>query len=84
MLDIIEKIHSAGYTYNDLKLDNLLIGFKDRLPSNYTSENVFENLSLHLIDYGFATRFVNKYTGEHIAKDQVDVFRGNMIFASLN
>ena len=27
IIDIIEKIHAAGYTYNDLKLDNLLIGF---------------------------------------------------------
>lgn len=26
MVEIIEKIHLAGYTYNDLKLDNILIG----------------------------------------------------------
>ena len=26
MVEIIEKIHDAGYTYNDLKLDNILIG----------------------------------------------------------
>jgi serine/threonine protein kinase len=26
LLEIIERIHSAGYTYNDLKLDNILFG----------------------------------------------------------
>jgi len=26
LLDVIEKIHDAGYTYNDLKLDNILVG----------------------------------------------------------
>ena len=26
ILEILEKVHSAGYTYNDLKLDNILIG----------------------------------------------------------
>jgi len=60
IIDIIEKIHAAGYTYNDLKLDNLLIGFKDKLSKNYTSDNIFENVSLHLIDYGFATRYIDK------------------------
>lgn len=63
---MIEKIHQAGYTYNDLKLDNLLIGFKDKLPKGYTSSNIFEDVSLHLIDYGFATRYIDKHTGEHI------------------
>lgn len=26
ILEIFEKVHSAGYTYNDLKLDNILVG----------------------------------------------------------
>jgi hypothetical protein len=26
MLEIFEKIHYSGYTYNDLKLDNIMIG----------------------------------------------------------
>lgn len=26
LLDIIEMIHNAGYTYNDMKLDNILVG----------------------------------------------------------
>lgn len=26
MLEIFEKIHESGYIYNDLKLDNIVIG----------------------------------------------------------
>lgn len=26
LIDIFERIHEAGLTYNDLKLDNILIG----------------------------------------------------------
>jgi len=84
IIDILEKVHAAGYTYNDLKLDNLLIGYRDKLPKKYTPDNVFENVSVHLIDYGFATRYIDKHTGKHIEDTHVDVFRGNMIFASLN
>lgn len=29
VLEILEQIHASGYVYNDLKLDNLLIGFHD-------------------------------------------------------
>lgn len=32
VLSILEQIHSSGYIYNDLKLDNLLIGNYDELP----------------------------------------------------
>ena len=31
-----------------------------------------------------ATRYIDKHTGKHIEDTHVDVFRGNMIFASLN
>ena len=27
LLDIFEQIHSAGYVYNDLKLNNLMFNF---------------------------------------------------------
>lgn len=31
MLNILEKIHRAGFIYNDLKLDNLLYDYNDSL-----------------------------------------------------
>ena len=75
LLEIIEKIHEAGYTYNDLKLDNILVG-----------DNSQEEHSLHeirLVDFGFAARYMTK-EGHHIPQDEVDVFRSNMIFATVN
>jgi serine/threonine protein kinase len=75
MMDIIEKIHLAGYIYNDLKLDNILVG-------NHT----FDEKSLHeirLIDFGFSSRYCDK-SGVHLPEQEVDVFRSNMIFATTN
>jgi serine/threonine protein kinase len=65
-LDMLESVHAAGYTYNDLKLDNIMVGFKSQIPKEYKEENVLADASLHLVDFGFATRFVDKSTGLHI------------------
>ena len=67
LINIFQVIHSAGFTYNDLKLDNLLIGFENKLPNNYTNGSCFEDVDIHLVDYGFSTRYVSKKNGEHIA-----------------
>ena len=37
LLDSFRKIHDAGYTYNDLKLDNVLIGDAKELPNHLSS-----------------------------------------------
>ena len=43
IINILEKVHQAGFIYNDLKLDNLLIGFNDRLPTKHKqNENCFK------------------------------------------
>jgi serine/threonine protein kinase len=75
LLDIIEMIHNAGYTYNDMKLDNILVG--DHTMSEKTMHQI------RLIDFGFAARFLDK-NRVHIAEEEVDVFRSNMIFATVN
>jgi serine/threonine protein kinase len=31
-LHMLESVHAAGYAYNDLKLDNIMVGFKNKLP----------------------------------------------------
>lgn len=81
---MLQGVHAAGYAYNDLKLDNIMVGFNNRLAKEYTEENVFEAASLHLVDFGFATSFIEKQSGLHIQHDEVETFRGNMIFGSLN
>jgi casein kinase 1 len=59
-----------GFVHNDIKLDNLLIGFKD--PS-----------VLYLIDFGLTTKYLND-DGTHIKKENLSSFCGNFLFASLN
>lgn len=56
--------------HNDIKLDNMLIGYKD--------PNV-----LYLIDFGLTTKYLND-DGTHIEKDNLSCFCGNFLFASLN
>ena len=49
LLQIYERIHLAGYTYNDLKLDNILIGRE-------SGQKLHE---IRLTDFGFAERYMD-------------------------
>ena len=60
LLTILEQIHSSGYTFNDLKLDNLLIGNKDRLPREYVRGNCFNKVEICMVDFGFVTRYMDE------------------------
>ena len=53
----MEKVHESGYTYNDLKLDNILVGDVDQTPDKMHE--------IRLIDFGFAERYRDK-DGNHI------------------
>ena len=55
MINIFEKLHSIGYCYNDLKLDNICIGEINEHDPKY----------LKLIDFGLSTKFLNE-DGTHI------------------
>jgi serine/threonine protein kinase len=33
LLDLLEKLHEMGYIYNDLKLDNICVGFGENIES---------------------------------------------------
>ena len=50
----LEATHKAGYVYNDLKQDNLLLDF---------SSNNLE--SVHLVDFGHVTKFMGRKS-QHI------------------
>lgn len=84
LINLLEQVHSAGYTYNDLKLDNLLIGFQDKLSNQYTEDDCFANCTINLLDFGFASRFQKKHTHEILPQRELEVFHGNMLFSSIN
>lgn len=44
--------------------------------------NCFEDVTLSLIDFGFATSYIESKTGKHKKKRWVDFFRGNLLFSS--
>ena len=58
ILNMFEQIHAAGYVYNDLKLDNLITNHLCKLPKDGSHRNVFANVPLNIIDFGFATEYV--------------------------
>ena len=62
LINILELIHSAGYIYNDLKLGNILVGYKDEILPFDEDHDCFENCTISLIHFGFASRYYEKKT----------------------
>ena len=83
LLNILEQVYSAGFIFNDLKLDNLLIDFETDIEQFEKADtNLFDSNNINLIDFGYATSYLEEDGKTHILKEKVDFFRGNMIFAS--
>ena len=61
--------------YNDLKLDNIMIGT--------AGKSIREDASVKLIDFGLVKPYRDD-KGNHLQWSVVDLFRGNRIFASPN
>ena len=59
LVNILELIHDSGLVYNDLKPDNILLGFGLQLPDTSRNEHmdIFENIGLNLVDFGLATEW---------------------------
>lgn len=82
---MLQRVHEAGYVFNDLKLDNLLLDYGINYDQLRNSQSdIFKENSVNMIDFGFATRYIDKKTKEHLDKEEINTFRGNMVFASLN
>ena len=68
----LEIIHQSGYVHNDLKLENLMLQKRDE-----------EGPRVLIIDFGMTTEYLDE-NGNHILKDEMEYFRGNLLFASLS
>ena len=55
-----------------------MVGYKDHLEG----ESIFQKASIHLIDYGLTAKFMKN--GKLLKQYEIDHFRGNMMFASVN
>lgn len=87
ILDILELVHKSGYVYNDLKPDNILIGYGEKTASDTkgisSCHNIFKNVTINLIDFGLASRWKNGETGEHLKQSNREYFSGNLYFSSV-
>jgi len=66
LVERLRELHGLGYTHNDLKLENLLIGKED--PSK-----------LYLIDFGLSSAYLHK-DRTHVEKEYLGKFRGNFLY----
>lgn len=78
LLDSLKLMHQAGFLYNDLKLNNIVIGdapeYKDHDQTLH---------KIRLIDFGLTQKYQDN-TGNHVALKKHGTFKGNIIFASKN
>ena len=81
MLTTLEAVHKQGYVFNDLKLDNLMVGFGQKVMKPKEGQSMFSQCTIHLVDFGYASKYLDK-NGKHIKEDVIDKFRGNIMFAS--
>ena len=73
LLTSFRLTHKAGYVYNDLKPENIMISFESGLPK------------VTLIDFGLATRFKLKDSCNHISDNEMtESFNGNMLHSSVD
>jgi serine/threonine protein kinase len=65
ILSTLEAVHSAGYVYNDLKLDNMMVGYNQKIYKKTNGCSMFTQCTMHLIDYGYATKYTDR-GGMHV------------------
>ena len=71
LVKCFEIIHKCNVTYNDLKPENIMI-----------TNSQANQVRVNLIDFGFAEPCLNPDGSLIHEDDEVEVFRGNMLFAS--
>ena len=79
LIRALESLHEIGYIYNDLKLDNILVGNGQIDQTNHTKIDCLNQVKL--IDFGLVTKYLDK-NGQHVKAEERDHFIGNMALAS--
>ena len=76
LVNIFKVVHCSKRTYNDLKLQNVMIN---------TNGNLDADPQVYLIDFGFAKKYTKKDNKTHEEESaSVEVFEGNQIFATVH
>ena len=74
LLNILEKVHLAGFIFNDLKLDNLLLDFGSdaKQLKKDVDTDIFSTNNINIIDFGFATPYLKEDGTTHVKKKLLD------------
>lgn len=57
LIELLEKIHKLGKVYNDLKLENILVGDQHSTPASMHE--------IRIIDFGLVTDYLDA-DGNHV------------------
>ena len=74
-MDQLESLHELGFIHQDLKLENILIGSKNK--SSPSSSQII------LVDFGLASRYQSE-EGNHTPFVSNVKFVGNLVYSSHN
>ena len=69
VLNILELVHDSGYVFNDLKLENILLGNSYDVPDEMSSDflnDAIQKGQLVLTDFGLASLWKDKEMGDHL------------------
>lgn len=68
MLDILEIVHQAGYVFNDISMEKILLGPNQTMSLDNGSiiQDYFEDKTLHLVDFSFLTPYKCFVTSKHL------------------
>ena len=64
LIDSLESIHNAGYTYNDLKPSNILLQENGQKFEHDQNQNILKGKKVVIIDFGFTEPYLKE--GAHI------------------
>ena len=76
IINLLEKIHSKGYIYLDLKADNICILFHSLSKTNIRQR-------ITIVDYGSCCEYVDEEKN-HLTPKRARKRYGNINFASIN
>lgn len=71
LLDLLEVIHGAGYVYNDISPNKVVFPFNKSFKPNLKidkSKSIFENKTMHIVDFSFATPYMDFKSQKHLKK----------------